>query len=65
MQKEIFQKLVAKLEQHCEIVLIGNEIDYRRLIAQRSISKVREPKKILLLILILSQIHDLMKFFTI
>lgn len=63
MQKEIFLKLVAKLERHCENVLIGNEIDYRRLIAQRSINKVREPKQILLLILILSRIHDLMKFF--
>lgn len=39
MQKEIFLKLVAKLERHCENVLIGNEIDYRRLIAQRSINK--------------------------
>lgn len=36
MQWEIFDKLVAKLEEHCECVLIGSEIDYRRLIAQRS-----------------------------
>ncbi|KAL9440062.1 hypothetical protein AB3S75_018844 [Citrus x aurantiifolia] len=40
MQREIFQKLVAKLEKHCEIIPIGSEIDYRRLIAQRSIDQV-------------------------
>ncbi|KAG2691498.1 hypothetical protein I3760_08G012100 [Carya illinoinensis] len=39
MQREIFLKFVAKLEKHCEIVLIGSEIDYRRLIAQRSIDQ--------------------------
>ncbi|XP_068471589.1 uncharacterized protein [Phaseolus vulgaris] len=36
MQKEIFQKLLSKLENHCEKVLIGSEIDYRRFIAQKS-----------------------------
>lgn len=36
MQRDIFQKLVSKLEEHCEIILIGSEIDYRRFIAQRS-----------------------------
>ncbi|XP_059658129.1 uncharacterized protein LOC132304463 isoform X2 [Cornus florida] len=40
MQREIFLKLVAKLDEHCENVLIGSEIDYRRLIAQRSIDQV-------------------------
>ncbi|OMO61700.1 ATPase, AFG1-like protein [Corchorus capsularis] len=40
MQREIFQKFVKKLEEHCEIILIGSEIDYRRLIAQRSVDKV-------------------------
>ncbi|XP_019174027.1 PREDICTED: lactation elevated protein 1 isoform X1 [Ipomoea nil] len=40
MQWEIFDKLVAKLEEHCECVLIGSEIDYRRLIAQRSTYQV-------------------------
>lgn len=40
MQWEIFQKLVAKLEKHCEVIPIGSEIDYRRLIAQRSIDQV-------------------------
>lgn len=40
MQKEIFQKLVSKLEKHCELVLIGSEIDYRRFIAQRSSDQV-------------------------
>ncbi|CAH9073281.1 unnamed protein product [Cuscuta epithymum] len=39
MQWEIFDKLVQKLEDHCKCVLIGNEIDYRRLIAQRSIEQ--------------------------
>ncbi|KAK4274426.1 hypothetical protein QN277_017646 [Acacia crassicarpa] len=40
MQKEIFHKLVSKLEQHCNNVLIGCEIDYRRLIARRSVNQV-------------------------
>ncbi|XP_022750273.1 AFG1-like ATPase isoform X2 [Durio zibethinus] len=40
MQREIFLNFVDKLEEHCEIILIGSEIDYRRLIAQRSIDKV-------------------------
>ncbi|KAJ4953831.1 hypothetical protein NE237_030663 [Protea cynaroides] len=37
MQREIFLKFVAKLGEHCPKVLVGNEIDYRRLIAQRTI----------------------------
>ncbi|KAA8521553.1 hypothetical protein F0562_012226 [Nyssa sinensis] len=40
MQWEIFLKFIAKLEEHCENVLIGSEIDYRRFIAQRSIDQV-------------------------
>ncbi|XP_057959657.1 uncharacterized protein LOC131152068 isoform X2 [Malania oleifera] len=40
MQREIFLKFVAELEKHCEDILIGSEIDYRRLIAQRSIDQV-------------------------
>ncbi|CAK9169635.1 unnamed protein product [Ilex paraguariensis] len=40
MQREIFLQLVAKLEEHCKNVLIGSEIDYRRLIAQRSLDQV-------------------------
>ncbi|XP_071708885.1 uncharacterized protein [Rutidosis leptorrhynchoides] len=40
MQWEIFLKLLAKLEDHCETVLIGSEMDYRRLISQRSINRV-------------------------
>lgn len=40
MQKEIFQRLLKNLEKHCETVLIGSEVDYRRLIAQRSIDQV-------------------------
>lgn len=39
MQREIFLKFIAKLEEHCEIVQIGSEIDYRRLIAQKSIDQ--------------------------
>ena len=39
MQKKIFLKLVAKLEWHCENVLIGNKIDYLHLIAQGSINR--------------------------
>ncbi|CAO2820736.1 unnamed protein product [Amaranthus hypochondriacus] len=39
MQKEIFLKLVEKLEEHCQNVLIGSEIDYRRLISQSSINQ--------------------------
>ncbi|XWS72651.1 hypothetical protein CRYUN_Cryun02cG0058600 [Craigia yunnanensis] len=40
MQREIFLKFVDKLEEHCEIILIGSEIDYRLLVAQRSVDKV-------------------------
>ncbi|KAL0297164.1 UNVERIFIED_CONTAM: putative ATPase N2B [Sesamum radiatum] len=41
MQREIFQEFVARLEEHCEIVLIGSEIDYRRHIAESSIDQAR------------------------
>ncbi|KAH0988802.1 hypothetical protein GBA52_000285 [Prunus armeniaca] len=42
MQREIFQKFVNKMGEHCENVLIGSEIDYRRVIAQsqRSMGQV-------------------------
>lgn len=40
MQREIFEKFLAKLDKHCESVLIGSEIDYRRLIAERSVNQV-------------------------
>ncbi|KAI3687728.1 hypothetical protein L1987_81430 [Smallanthus sonchifolius] len=40
MQWEFFLKLLEKLEDHCGIVLIGSETDYRRLISQRSINLV-------------------------
>lgn len=39
MQWEIFDKLVQKLEDHCEFVVIGSEKDYRRLIAQNSMDQ--------------------------
>lgn len=47
MQKEIFLKFVAKLEDHCDILLVGSEVDYRRLIAQKSIDQVEMLAKIL------------------
>ncbi|KAF7137158.1 hypothetical protein RHSIM_Rhsim07G0157100 [Rhododendron simsii] len=40
MQQEIFLKFLAKLEDHCETVPVGSEIDYRRIIAQTSIHNV-------------------------
>ncbi|PSS17771.1 Lactation elevated protein [Actinidia chinensis var. chinensis] len=40
MQREIFLKFVRKLEEHCENVLIGSEVDYRRIIATESADKV-------------------------
>ena len=40
MQKEIFQKLVEKMGEHCQIVPIGSDIDYRRLIAEKSVIQV-------------------------
>lgn len=40
MQWDLFLRFLNKLEEHCEIVLIGSEIDYRRLIAQRSIDQI-------------------------
>ncbi|KAI9192166.1 hypothetical protein LWI28_019106 [Acer negundo] len=40
MQREIFQKLVVKLEKHCEWLQVESEIDYRRKIAQSSIDQV-------------------------
>ncbi|RZC53742.1 hypothetical protein C5167_012604 [Papaver somniferum] len=41
MQKDIFLKLVRKLDEHCQNVLIGSEIDYRRFIAKSSVDQVR------------------------
>lgn len=32
MQKDIFQTFLAKLEENCQKILVGSEIDYRRLI---------------------------------
>ncbi|KAI3977655.1 hypothetical protein MKX01_004188, partial [Papaver californicum] len=40
MQKDIFLKLVRKLDEHCQSVLIGSEIDYCRFIAKSSIDQV-------------------------
>ncbi|KAF3447131.1 hypothetical protein FNV43_RR12311 [Rhamnella rubrinervis] len=40
MQQEIFNKFLTKLEEHNEYVSIGSEVDYRRLIAERSINEV-------------------------
>ncbi|XP_058113178.1 uncharacterized protein LOC131256137 isoform X2 [Magnolia sinica] len=40
MQRDIFLKLVTKLEEHCQNILVGSDIDYRRLIAKRTIEQV-------------------------
>lgn len=40
MVPEFFQNLLSNLEDHCEKVLVGSEIDYRRFIAQRSENRV-------------------------
>ncbi|GAV88371.1 AFG1_ATPase domain-containing protein [Cephalotus follicularis] len=40
MQREIFLKFLSKLEDHCEIIPIGNEIDYRRFMAESCIDQV-------------------------
>ncbi|KAK3043708.1 hypothetical protein RJ639_001904 [Escallonia herrerae] len=39
-QWEIFLKFTAKLGEHCHNILIGSDIDYRRVIAKRSIDQV-------------------------
>ncbi|KAL3844302.1 hypothetical protein ACJIZ3_001705 [Penstemon smallii] len=39
MQREIFLEFVDRLEEHCETVPIGSEIDYRRHLAQTSIDE--------------------------
>ncbi|KAI5063698.1 hypothetical protein GOP47_0022245 [Adiantum capillus-veneris] len=33
MQKELFNKFISELQQHCHLILLGSEIDYRRLLA--------------------------------
>ncbi|KAK1259767.1 hypothetical protein QJS04_geneDACA020067 [Acorus gramineus] len=40
MQKDIFLKLLAKLEDSCQNILVGSEIDYRRLIPRRTVDQV-------------------------
>ncbi|XP_073042531.1 uncharacterized protein [Primulina eburnea] len=39
MQRDIFMEFVTRLEEHCENVVIGSDIDYRRQIGQRSIDQ--------------------------
>ncbi|KAF9618006.1 hypothetical protein IFM89_039382 [Coptis chinensis] len=39
MQREMFLKLVAQLKEHCPNVLVGNEVDYRRLIAKKTVTQ--------------------------
>ncbi|KAK9141683.1 hypothetical protein Syun_011083 [Stephania yunnanensis] len=39
MQRDIFLELVKKLGEHCQNVLIGSEIDYRRLVAKGTVDK--------------------------
>ncbi|MCO5571765.1 hypothetical protein L7F22_025513 [Adiantum nelumboides] len=33
MQQELFSKFIAELQQHCRVILLGSEVDYRRLLA--------------------------------
>ncbi|GAB4837748.1 hypothetical protein Ancab_002617 [Ancistrocladus abbreviatus] len=40
MQQEIFLGLVDKLEEHCQNVLMGSEVDYRRIIAQKPTKQI-------------------------
>ncbi|KAH7686669.1 ATPase AFG1-like protein [Dioscorea alata] len=40
MQKEIFAKFVSNLEKNCSNILIGSEVDYRRLIPNRKTDQV-------------------------
>ncbi|KAK3438179.1 hypothetical protein EUGRSUZ_C02795 [Eucalyptus grandis] len=39
MQRDIFLKLVRKLEEHCQTILIGRDIDYQCLIAERCVEQ--------------------------
>ncbi|CAN6456384.1 unnamed protein product [Victoria cruziana] len=41
MQKEIFLKLLSKLEEHCQTILVGSETDYRRILAKDMDAQVR------------------------
>lgn len=41
MQREIFLKFIDKMQDHCETVLIGSDVDYRRLIAHKFVHEVR------------------------
>lgn len=40
MQLDIFFKLVAKLEENCSNIFVGDEIDYRRLIPKKILDQV-------------------------
>lgn len=62
MQREIFEKFLAKLDKHCESVLIGSEIDYRRLIAERSINQVRIKQLLFLRLSAFGQITYYLKY---
>ncbi|XP_073128674.1 uncharacterized protein [Henckelia pumila] len=39
MQRDIFMEFVTRLEEHCENVVIGSDIDYRRQMGQKSIDQ--------------------------
>lgn len=56
MQRDIFLKLVRKLEEHCQTILIGSDIDYRRLIAERCIDQVKDGV-LCFLILLNGKVH--------
>ncbi|KAG9459656.1 hypothetical protein H6P81_004164 [Aristolochia fimbriata] len=40
MQRDIFQNFVSKLGEHCQNILVGSDIDYRRLLARRTIEQI-------------------------
>lgn len=44
MQLDIFLKFVSEMEDNCQKLLIGSEIDYRRCIANGNLDKVRDMK---------------------
>lgn len=46
MQKEIFDKFVMELQQHCHLIPVDSNKDYRRLLAGETNEKVAEASYI-------------------
>lgn len=40
MQKDIFLSFLLKLEENCQKILVGSDIDYRRLIPNKRMDQV-------------------------